>query len=576
MPTHSRGIRVAAAVTALPLLLATAACTAPAKADTAMVATDTTSVSHAQNERVPEGAGWTQHYFPSSDGSDVELHADVLLPEGIEEGEQVPVILSVGSYFGHSGEATDEGFDHTGPSGRFNDFIEGTDLFDEGYAFVMVDQRGFGGSSGCQDVAGAGEQADVAAAIDWAATQPWSTGAVGMYGKSFDAITGLIGNNLDQDALKAVIAQEPIWDLYRNIRSNGVPRSTVVDVATSYNRIAALPAMPDDDERYIANSTGGVIADVECAEINLASFEIADPQSDFWQTRDFAAQAAGTDTPLFVTQGFLEWNTEPEAMEEYLTNHEGPQRGWLGQWDHWRGNDVTDDGRLQMGREGWFDEALSFYDQYLTNAEPTVDYPAFAVQDNTGSWREQDSWPVVQSAITIGLSGGSYVDDGAEGDLAVDTGNSYLQHSEPLAQATRIVGTPRVTLDAIGYGNVMAQLYDVAPDGTAVMFDEQVSTLSTGETAFDLKSTDWTLDAGHTLAVRVGTIKAGAFSDWIDTPSNQTIEITGARLDLALDDPANDAPLPGEPAPFMETYLSVSTEQLPAGPPAFTVPTVQG
>jgi len=50
------------------------------------------------------------------------------------------------------------------------------------------------------------------AAIDWSASQPWSTGAVGMYGKSYDATTGLIGNNLNQDSLKAVVAQEPLWD----------------------------------------------------------------------------------------------------------------------------------------------------------------------------------------------------------------------------------------------------------------------------------------------------------------------------------------------------------------------------
>ena len=39
-----------------------------------------------------------------------------------------------------------------------------------------VDLRGFGGSSGCLDWAGPGEQADVKAAVEWAASQPWSTG----------------------------------------------------------------------------------------------------------------------------------------------------------------------------------------------------------------------------------------------------------------------------------------------------------------------------------------------------------------------------------------------------------------
>ena len=45
-------------------------------------------------------------------------------------------------------------------------------------------------------------------------------------------------------------------------------------------------------------------------------------------------RAKGSDTPLFVTQGFIEKNTKPEEMQEYLDNHKGPQRGWVGQWDH--------------------------------------------------------------------------------------------------------------------------------------------------------------------------------------------------------------------------------------------------
>ncbi|MGN0118360.1 MAG: hypothetical protein ACI39M_12865, partial [Streptomyces albidoflavus] len=43
------------------------------RAEKTVVATATRSVTHEENERVPEGARWTQHYFPSSDGSGTEL-----------------------------------------------------------------------------------------------------------------------------------------------------------------------------------------------------------------------------------------------------------------------------------------------------------------------------------------------------------------------------------------------------------------------------------------------------------------------------------------------------------------------
>ncbi|WP_033319451.1 CocE/NonD family hydrolase [Streptomyces yerevanensis] len=577
-------------------------------------ATATDGVTHEENDRVPEGSVWTQHYFPSSDGSGIELHADVLLPEKLPKGKRVPVILSAGAYFGHSGQIAPEDWKHTGPSNRFQDFIKGTDLFDQGYAFVMVDTRGFGGSTGCLDFGGPGDQADVKAAIDWSASRPWSTGAVGMYGKSFDALTGLIGNNLDQDALKAVVAQEPVWDNHRLIHSGGVPLSRVVTSATTYNAIASLPQMPDDDARYRANSRYEQ-SHPECLTENLAGYRITDPDNAYWTARDAAKKAKGTDTPLFFTQGFIEDNTKPEGMQEFLANHKGPERGWVGQWDHVRGNDRTEDGRLAMGREGWFKETLSFYDQYLKGTEPEVRHPAYAVEDNTGAWRAQKTWPVVERSATLRLGGGSYVDDGGtsamraldpsgrtkppkaakpsgKGDSenasssvpAVPKGlaeaqvkrqkagevtSSFFKWSEPVDQATRITGTPRVSMTVEGEGNVMVKLYDVAKNGTAVMFDEQVSRLDSDRPALDLKSTDWTLKAGHTLAVEIGSVQTG---DWLDTPSKQKVRIKDARLELALDDPADDIATGGERSPYLDTYLSQYTVQLPAGSPAFTVP----
>src|SRR5690348_9861465 len=179
-------------------------------------------VTHEQDPRVPEGAVWTEAYFPSADHSGVELHADVLRPAHLPPGARTPVILAVGPYFGHSGQTGPEGWTRTGPSGRFADFTSGTGLFARGYTYVMVDLRGFGGSTGCLDWVGPGEQADVRAAIQWAASRPWSTGKVGMYGKSYDAVTGLVGNNLRLGALKAVVAQEPVWNMYNYLFSNGV------------------------------------------------------------------------------------------------------------------------------------------------------------------------------------------------------------------------------------------------------------------------------------------------------------------------------------------------------------------
>jgi uncharacterized protein len=560
-------------VTALAAVALTGGLVGPAIAsDTAAVATADDPVTHEENDRVPEGSEWTQHYFPSSDGSDVELHADVLLPEGLQKGEEVPVILSAGPYFGHSGQSTVEGHPQTGPSDRFGDLVEGIDLFDRGYALVLVDTRGYGGSTGCIDFAGPGEAADIKAAIDWAADQSWSTGAVGMYGKSYDGLTGLIGNNLDQDALKAVVAQEPIWDMYDRVRSNGIPRQEGIIAPSTYNTIAELPQLPDDDPRYVENARYEQ-THPECLAANTMNTMIADPQTRYWKDRDLANLAKGSGTPLFVTQGFLEWNTRPEGMEEYLTNHEGPQRGWLGPWDHVRGNDRNEDGSLKMGREGWFEEIGAFYDEYLKGVRPKTDHPAFSIQDNTGTWRREDTWPVVDKTARISLGRGSYVDDGGPSEDQDGVRSSFYKWSEPVEQDTRVVGTPKISLDAKGFGNVLVELHDVAPDGTAVPFDEQAAVVSGGRLTIDLESTDWTLAAGHRLAVEIGSVQSGT---WVDTPSRKTIQIRDVRLELPLDDPADDTATDGERATWLDTYLAAYTADVPVGEATFTLPAVGG
>src|SRR5215217_9172273 len=112
---------------------------------------------------VPAGATWSEATIDSTDG--VKLHADVLSPSHLPADARTPVILSIGPYFNHSGQVgpagpiEDADYDPVGPPGpsdRFKDFVEGAKLMERGYTFVMVDLRGFGGSTGCLDWGGPG------------------------------------------------------------------------------------------------------------------------------------------------------------------------------------------------------------------------------------------------------------------------------------------------------------------------------------------------------------------------------------------------------------------------------------
>ena len=108
--------------------------------------------------------------------------------------------------------------------------------------------------------------------------------------------------------------------------------------------------------------------------------------------------------PLFLTQGLTENNTVADGLQQYLDNHTGYERAWLGPWEHVRGNerargdgstgcDDANVGRLKMGRAGWFDEVMRFYDRFLKGETPTVEDPPIAVQTNDGKWRSEAQWP---------------------------------------------------------------------------------------------------------------------------------------------------------------------------------------
>ncbi|HEY1334179.1 MAG TPA: CocE/NonD family hydrolase, partial [Myxococcaceae bacterium] len=107
------------------------------------------AASAAQADPPPPGAKWSEAYITEADGT--KLHADVLRPANLAPDAKTPVILSIGPYFNHSGQTGPAGpvedtpytpVGDAGPSSRFYDFVNGANLMQRGYTYVMVDLRG--------------------------------------------------------------------------------------------------------------------------------------------------------------------------------------------------------------------------------------------------------------------------------------------------------------------------------------------------------------------------------------------------------------------------------------------------
>ena len=189
-------------------------------------------------------------------------------------------------------------------------------------------------------------------------------------------VTGLIGVDKQPAGLAAVVSQEPVYDLYRYLYGDGMRRENAFLTPALYDLIDATPGPIADDPSYNVNGANDTQRP-GCLAANYADQAANDDHdSAYWKARNLIPGAAGSNVPLFLTQGLTENNTVADGTAQYLQNHTGYERAWLGPWEHVRGNETDDSGRLKMGRAGWFDEVMRFYDQFLKGVDADGRRPA--------------------------------------------------------------------------------------------------------------------------------------------------------------------------------------------------------
>ena len=487
-------------------------------------------------------ADHTEHYFPAGDGITM-LHADVLRPKGAAADVKTPVILAVSPYTNHNGSTTDVDPTGTGPNPRFYDFLDATGALTKGYSFAYVDLPGNGGSSGCNDWGGAREQDAVRAAVEWAASQPWSNGKVALLGKSYDGWTGLMGVAKQPKGLAAVVSLEPVYSGYRYLWMDGVRRSSTLATIGLFQAIDAKPGRPGDTPQYLANSA----PQVWCYGVNLGGSAADNSETGpFWAERDLVRTAVGKTTPVFLTQGFLETNTHTDAAFEYWNNLAGRNNhAWFGQFDHaraWEKNHSTstpsgDNTRWQTGRDGqiFIDEVMRFLDEHLLGIAPAVQDPTVSVQDITSRWRTEESWPPADSApYTTELRAGVYRDSGSGHGLRPTQTQGLWNVSQPLPHDVWLSGEPSVSLgvDSVPNANVAANVYDIDNEGNARMISRGVAIArGVGAKSVTIKmyGQDWPIPAGHRVGVLISSANTDVFTH---APTQADVTVRHAKIDL--------------------------------------------
>src|SRR6266511_1382006 len=161
----------------------------------------------------------------------VVLRADVFRPAGADKH---PVILSYGPYA--KGLSFQEGYKHNwarlikaapevleGSSNKYQNWelIDPEKWVPDGYALVRVDSRGAGRSPGMLDCWSPRETKDLYDCIEWAGTQPWSNGKVGVNGISYYAMNQWNVGALRPPHLAALCIWEGASDYYRELCRHG-------------------------------------------------------------------------------------------------------------------------------------------------------------------------------------------------------------------------------------------------------------------------------------------------------------------------------------------------------------------
>jgi predicted acyl esterase len=161
----------------------------------------------------------------------VTVYADLYRPEAATE--PVPALVAWGPYGKHTGTSRYDRYPNR--AGVKDEWLSPYAIFEgpdplywcgHGYAVIVADSRGSWQSEGDLHIGGQIEGESAYDLIEWAGTQDWSSGQVGMTGVSYLAIIQWLAAALRPPHLVAINPWEGWTDTYREAFAHGGIRET--------------------------------------------------------------------------------------------------------------------------------------------------------------------------------------------------------------------------------------------------------------------------------------------------------------------------------------------------------------
>ncbi|MER5205444.1 Xaa-Pro dipeptidyl-peptidase [Streptomyces sp. NPDC002825] len=512
------------------------------------------------------------------DGRADRVAVDIVRPrEPAAAGRRIPVIMDASPYYaccGRGNESQKKTYDADGNPVQLPLFYDNF-FVPRGYAFVAVDLAGTNRSDGCDDVGGRSDVQSAKAVVDWlngrargytsrtggtpARATGWSTGNVGMIGKSWD---GTIANGVAAtgvEGLKTIVPIGAISSWYDYFHSQGAPL---------YN------ANPSWLSEYVnspeAQRRCGAVQD----RITAGTPYSGDWTPD-WTERDHVKDAGKVRASVFVVHGQQDLNVRAGQFGQWwdaLAAHGVERKIWLSQTGH---VDPFDFRRADWVRtlHRWFDHYLLGYDNGI-DREPVAD-----VERAPDVWSTDRAWPARATETTtmrpvrtaqpgaggLGLtpaapgSTATFTDDPGLGELDwaaridEDTPEKAGFATRPLSRDLRISGSSKVTVTATpttATAHLSAVLVDLGPDtirdygaageGITTLTDRTCWGASTaGDSACFKETAARTTDVAYTVVSR-GWADLGTWAD----PREERPLTPGRAYTLTLNLAATDHVVP--------------------------------
>jgi len=480
-----------------------------------------------------------------------------------------------------------------------------------GYAVCRVDVRGTGSSEGiATDEYPASERSDLAGVIDWLATQPWSTGRVGMFGTSYSGFNSLQLAMEQPPALKAIVSIFASDDRFGDdvhYYGGALKALDTVDYPTYMIASNALPPVParfgegwrEEWERRVLGAEPWAITWMEHQTYD-----------DYWRFGSAREGYERIQAATMLVGGWADGYTNICLRSFPMLDCQ--KRVLLGPWSHAWVENCLPGPNIDLVPEmlRWWDRWLKGEDTGVDREPPIVVYQQRSTRPDPlraevrGEWRFEPTWPperlrprtlALADALPGGLAWGEAPMDmlTVEGDVgttawiscaaampwcqpsdqAPDEGRSLTYTWEPLPSDLEILGHPvlrfRVRSD-LPLAYLSAKVCDVFPDGASALVVRGMANLahrdSRSEPAplepeefydveLELEAVAWTFEAGHRIRLDL------AGSDWPNAwapPYGATLTIDRSATSLAL--PVLDGPPPVPEGPNLRPSSEPQTD----------------